>query len=71
MQSSTIFTTTNNQDAYFNFVNSLDSKVSRKLYANTFTYFMKFCQIDRYDPMLLIPVKQLESKIKIILFTCD
>lgn len=64
MQSSTIFTITTNQDAYLNFVNSLDSKVSRKLYANTFTYFMKFCQIDSYDAMLQIPVKELEIKIR-------
>lgn len=51
-------------DAFLNFVTSLDSKVSRKLYANTFPYFMKFCQMDSYNATLQIPVKQLESKIR-------
>ena len=51
-------------DAYRNFINSLDSEASRRIYRRCFPYFMKFCQIDNYDAMLEIPIKQLEGLIR-------
>ena len=51
-------------DAYRNFINSLDSEASRRIYRRCFPYFMKFCQIDNYEAMLEIPIKQLEGLIR-------
>ena len=61
---SAIITNNNQTDAYRNFVNSLDSQASRKVYLQTFPYFIKFCQVDSYEAMLEIPIRQLESKIR-------
>lgn len=55
-------------DVYRNFINSLDSEKSRKIYRQVFPLFMKFCKIDsdNYDAMLtdLQPLKKLEGLIR-------
>jgi hypothetical protein len=51
-------------EAYKNFINSLDSPVSREDYSQVFPYFMKFCQVTSYEDMLLIDIKKLEGLIR-------
>ena len=51
-------------EAYKNFINSLDSPVSREDYSQVFPYFMKFCQVTSYEDMLLIDITKLEGLIR-------
>lgn len=51
-------------EAYKNFINSLDSPVSREGYSQVFPYFMKFCQVTSYEDMLLIDITKLEGLIR-------
>jgi hypothetical protein len=50
-------------DAYKNFINTLDSEVSKENYRFAFSKFMKFCRLEEgdYDKMLRIEPKKLEG----------
>ena len=51
-------TITETSEAYKNFINSLDSEVSRSSYKRSFPQFMRFCKIDSYEEMLPNPAYQ-------------
>jgi integrase len=51
-------------EAYSNFINSVNSDITRREYNTNFSYFMKFCQVQTYEDMLLIPITHIESKVR-------
>jgi integrase len=53
-------------DAYKNFINTLDSEVSKENYRFAFSKFIKFCRLEEgdYDKMLRIEPKKLEGLIR-------
>jgi integrase len=51
-------------EAYRNFINSLDSEVTKSHYRQVFPYFMKFCNIDDYEKMLKFDRPKLEGLIR-------
>jgi len=53
-------------DAYKNFINTLDSEVSKENYRFAFSKFMKFCGLGKgdYDKMLQIEPKKLEGLLR-------
>jgi hypothetical protein len=55
-------------EAYKNFINSLDSEVTKKSYRYCLALFMKYCDIDEgnYDSLLRqsLPQNKLEDKIR-------
>ena len=54
----------NQSEAYKNFINSVDSPATKHNYHKVFPYFMKFCNMTKYEDMLLIEVKKLEGLIR-------
>lgn len=52
------------EEAYSNFINSINSEVTRKEYELKFSYFMEFCEKPRHQDMLLIAENELEGKIR-------
>ncbi len=44
-------------EAYKNFINSVNSSITRYDYDKIFSYFMAYCKINRYDDMLAIGPK--------------
>ncbi|HZI71631.1 MAG TPA: site-specific integrase [Nitrososphaeraceae archaeon] len=52
------------QEAYSNFIDSINSDMTRKDYKAKFDYFMQFCNVQRYEDMLLISEGDLESRIR-------
>lgn len=52
------------QESYSNFINSVNSQVTRKEYELKFDYFMQFCNVTNHEDMLLISINDLESKIR-------
>src|SRR6266516_6618749 len=51
-------------EAYKNFINSLDSPISKRNYRYALSYFMQFMKVDDYEKLLQIDVKRLESYIR-------
>jgi len=51
-------------EAYGNFINSINSDITRKEYNLKFDYFMQFCSVKDHEDMLLISESDLESKIR-------
>lgn len=53
-------------EAYSNFINSINSDITRRAYDTNFSHFMKYCgtAIATHQDMLLISVSELESKIR-------
>ncbi len=51
-------------EAYSNFINSINSDITRKEYNLKFSYFMQYCKRPTHNDMLLIPISQLESTIR-------
>jgi site-specific recombinase XerD len=51
-------------EAYRNFINSLDSEVTKSHYRHVFPYFMNFCNIDNYEEMLKFDQQTLEGIIR-------
>jgi integrase len=51
-------------EAYNNFINSINSDMTRKEYDKKFSYFMQFCQKPSHKNMLLISASELEGKIR-------
>ena len=51
-------------EAYRNFINSLDSEVTKSHYRHVFHYFMNFCNIDNYEEMLKFDQQKLEGIIR-------
>ena len=51
-------------EAYRNFINSLDSEVTKSHYRHVFPYFMNFCNIDNYEEMLKFDQQKLEGIIR-------
>src|SRR6185437_1768792 len=51
-------------EAYSNFIDSINSDITRKEYNVKFDYFMQFCNVQRYEDMLLISESDLESRIR-------
>jgi integrase len=51
-------------EAYRNFINTLDSEVSKVNYRFGFSKFMTFCGVEDYDKMLQIEPKKLEGLIR-------
>ena len=51
-------------EAYGNFINSINSNITRKEYNLKFDYFMQFCSVKDREGMLLISESDLESKIR-------
>lgn len=54
----------NKGEAYRNFINSINSDVTRRDYDRNFSYFMKFCKIINHDSMMLIKSGVLEGLIR-------
>ena len=52
------------EEAYSNFINSINSDITRKEYNLKFSYFIQYCEKQNHNDMLLIPVGQLESTIR-------
>jgi hypothetical protein len=53
-----------NDDAYKNFINTVDSEVSKENYSFAFSKFMKFYGLEDYEKMLLFDRKKLEGLIR-------
>jgi len=51
-------------EAYSNFINSINSDMTRKDYKAKFDYFMQFCNVEKHEDMLLISEGDLESRIR-------
>ncbi len=51
-------------EAYSNFINSINSDITRKQYNAKFDYFMQFCNVDNHQDMLLISESNLENRIR-------
>jgi integrase len=51
-------------EAYRNFINTLDSEISKVNYLFGFSKFMTFCGVEDYDKMLQIESKKLEGLIR-------
>jgi integrase len=51
-------------NAYVNFIESLDSKYTKRVYRLTLSYFMKFIKIQNYDDIVKIDAATLESYIR-------
>src|SRR5919106_766814 len=55
-----VLSITNEEDIYFNFINSLKSDVTKKTYEREIKKFMKFCKIEKLSDLLTIePQKQI------------
>jgi hypothetical protein len=52
------------EEAYSNFINSINSDITRKEYNLKFSHFIQYCEKQNHNDMLLIPVGQLESTIR-------
>ena len=53
-------------EAYGNFINSINSNITRKEYNLKFDYFMQFCSVKDHEGMLLISESDLEARYGII-----
>ncbi len=53
----------NQEEAYKNFVNSIDSEITKQNYRRFFMYFMDFCKKETFEEMLRIGPLQLEGLI--------
>ncbi|HEY7079534.1 MAG TPA: site-specific integrase [Nitrososphaeraceae archaeon] len=51
-------------EAYANFINAINSAVTRREYKNKFAYFMRWCNVANHDNMLLFSINDLESRIR-------
>jgi site-specific recombinase XerD len=51
-------------EAYTNFINSIDSEATKTNYRRVFPYFMKFCKMEAYEQKLNIEVPKLESLVR-------
>ena len=51
-------------EAYKNFINTVDSEITKLQYRYAISYFMKFCKISEYDKLLNIEPKKLEGAIR-------
>jgi hypothetical protein len=51
----------NSDNAYINFIESIDSKYTKQVYRLTLSYFMKFIKIQNYDDIIKIDAATLES----------
>ena len=51
-------------EAYTNFINSVDSEATKTNYRRVFPYFMKFCKREAYEQMLNIEIPKLEGLIR-------
>ncbi len=51
-------------EAYANFINAINSAVTRREYRNKFAYFMQWCNVANHDNMLLFSINDLESRIR-------
>jgi hypothetical protein len=51
----------NEEDLYFNFINSIKSEVTKKIYENDVKCYLKFCNLTKLSDLLTItdPQKQL------------
>jgi hypothetical protein len=51
------------QDAYFNFINSLKSEVTKKEYEREINLFVKYCNVSKLSDLLTIQEPQM-AKLK-------
>ncbi|HEY7571458.1 MAG TPA: site-specific integrase [Nitrososphaeraceae archaeon] len=51
-------------EAYSNFINAINSPITRREYKNKFSHFMQWCNVANHDYMLLISINDLEIKIR-------
>jgi integrase len=51
-------------EAYSNFIDSINSDMTRKKYNLKFDYFMQFCNVAKHEDMLLVSEADLESRIR-------
>jgi len=54
----------NNSEAYHNFIDSISSDMTRKIYRINFSYFMAFCKITDYEEMASLQAHVLEGLIR-------
>jgi len=54
----------NDSEAYHNFIDSISSEMTRKIYRINFSYFMTFCKIADYEEMASLQVHVLEGLIR-------
>jgi len=54
----------NDSEAYNNFIDSISSDMTRKIYRINFSYFMTFCKIADYEEMASLQVHVLEGLIR-------
>lgn len=48
----------NEEDLYFNFINSIKSEVTKKIYENDVKYYLKFCNLTKLSDLLRITDQQ-------------
>ncbi len=53
--------TQNEEEIYFNFINSIKSEVTKKIYENDVKLYLKFCDVTKLSDLLMItdPQKQI------------
>ena len=51
-------------EAYNNFINSINSEMTRKEYGKNIRYFMAFCNKLSYEDLISIPINELEGLIR-------
>jgi site-specific recombinase XerD len=51
-------------ESYKNFINTVDSEVTKQSYRSAFSKFMEFCNVQDHDSMLQIEPKRLEGLIR-------
>ena len=51
-------------EAYTNFISSVDSEATKTNYRTVFPYFMKFCKREAYEQMLKIEIPKLEGLVR-------
>jgi integrase len=52
------------EEAYSNFINSINSDMTKTEYNRKFDYFMQYCNVTKHQDMLLIPETELETSIR-------
>lgn len=50
------------EETYFNFVNSINSEVTKKTYVYSLSKFLKYCKLD-LDSLLRLPTQDLSNLI--------
>ena len=56
-----VLSTANEEDVYFNFINSLKSDVTKKTYEREIKKFMNFCGVEKLSDLLTVVLLKLRT----------